>query len=198
MPTDNTQSLDGTQVFKLSNFTGDGYSKGRSRLVCALWLTVSSTVFRAWWCPSRVRVLILRAFGARIGTGVLIRHRVRIHWPWKLSVGSNVWIGEGAWILNLEPVEIGSNVCVSQDVMLCTGSHEFYSEDFRFDNSGIVIEDSSWLALKVVVLRGVRIGKGSLVGACSLVTKSLPPASRVSAASSAAVTSSAAVRGTVD
>lgn len=184
MSADSSQPIIRTQMFELSNFTGDGYNKGRSRLVCALWMTVSSTVFRAWWCPSRVRVLILRAFGARIGTEVLIRHRVRIHWPWKLSVGSNVWIGEGVWILNLEPVEIGSNVCVSQDVMLCTGSHDFYSHDFHFDNGSIVIEDSTWLALKVVVLRGVTIGKGSLVGACALVAKSLPPASRVAAAAS--------------
>ncbi|GAA2064434.1 hypothetical protein GCM10009722_27270 [Williamsia deligens] len=65
---------------------------------------------------------ILRAFGASIGHGVVFRHNVRVHWPWRLTIGDNSWIGEGAWILNLERVHIGDDVCISQDVLLCTGS----------------------------------------------------------------------------
>ena len=165
--------------FMLSKFDGNGYVKGRSSLVCAAWLFVSTTIFQVWWFPSRWRVFILRMFGSTIGENVLIRHRVRVHWPWKLSIGDDVWIGEGVWILNLEQVEIGSNVCVSQDVMLCTGSHKFQSPDFEFDNGSIVVEDSCWIALKSVILRGVRIGEGSLIGACSLVARSVPAGSRV-------------------
>jgi putative colanic acid biosynthesis acetyltransferase WcaF len=154
--------------WRLADFTGAGYDKGRPKLIQALWLA-SSDVIMQWWFPPKARVAVLRAFGAQIGDGVLIRHRVRIHWPWKLSVGSDTWIGEGTWILNLEPVTIGSNVCVSQDVFLCTGSHDRHSPSFEFDNAPIVVEDGAWVAARATVLRGVTIGSRAIVGACALV-----------------------------
>lgn len=157
----------------LRDFTGVGYDIGRGKLIQALWLFVSGALFVRWWCPARLRVVILRAFGATIGEDVLIRHRVRIHWPWKLSVGDATWIGEGAWLLNLEPITIGSNVCISQDALLCTGSHDRRSETFEFDNAPILVEDSAWIAARATILRGVSIGAGATVGAGALVNRNL-------------------------
>lgn len=168
----------GTQR-NLRGFQGAGYERGRSVLWQAAWLVVSSAVFSRWWCPASLRVTILRLFGARVGSRVLIRHRVTIHWPWKLTVGSDTWIGEGVWILNLEPVTIGANVCVSQAALLCTGSHDHRSPTFEFDNSPIVIEDGAWIATRATLLRGVTVGKGAIVGATALVTKDVPAAAIV-------------------
>ncbi|GAB3793840.1 WcaF family extracellular polysaccharide biosynthesis acetyltransferase [Nocardioides ungokensis] len=163
----------------LSGFTGAGYDIGRGKLTQVLWLAVSGSVFMRWWCPASVRVAILRAFGAQIGDGVLVRHRVRIHWPWKLTVGDNTWIGEGAWILNLEPVTIGANVCISQDAFLCTGSHDRRSPTFEFDNAPISIGDGAWVAARATVLRGVSIGEGATVGAGSLVVRDVADGSLI-------------------
>lgn len=160
---------------RLDLFTGAGYDKGRPLPVQVLWLALSGAVVTRWWCPSRLRVAILRLFGSRIGDGVLIRHGVKIHWPWKLSVGDHSWIGEGTWILNLEPVAIGTQVCVSQGVLLCTGSHDRRSPSFEFDNAPIVVGDRSWVAARATVLRGVNIGEGAVVGATALVTRDVPP-----------------------
>lgn len=171
-----------TVSWRLSEFTGARYDKGRSVAWQASWHVVHNAVFVKWWLPTRLRPAILRAFGARVGHGVLIRDRVRIHWPWKLAVGDACWIGEGAWILNLEPVVIGSNCCISQEALLCTGSHDRTSETFEFDNGPIEIEDSTWIAVRAVVLRGVRIGRGSVVGATALVRSDVPPDSLVLAA----------------
>ena len=156
--------------FSLRDFTGQNYSKGRPWPVQLLWMVVSRTVTMRWWCPNRLRLLLLRSFGARIGTGTLIRHDVKIHWPWKLEIGHHTWIGESTWILNLEPVVIGSNTCVSQDVLLCTGSHDRFSPTFEFDNAPIVIGDSVWIATRATILRGVHIADGATVGATALVT----------------------------
>jgi putative colanic acid biosynthesis acetyltransferase WcaF len=158
----------------LAAFKGVGYDVERGKIVQALWLLVSGTIFMRWWCPASVRVAILRAFGAEVGTKVLIRHRVRIHWPWKLTVRDNSWIGEGAWLLNLEPIHIGSNVCISQEVLLCTGSHDRRSPTFEFDNAAISVGDSSWVAARATVLRGVTIGAGAVVGAGVTVTTDVP------------------------
>jgi putative colanic acid biosynthesis acetyltransferase WcaF len=124
--------------------------------------------------PAKARVAILRAFGANIGDGVLIRHRVRIHWPWKLSVGSNSWVGEGAWLLNLERITVGKDSCISQEAFICTGSHDRRSATFEFDNAPIVIGDGVWIAARAVVLRGVTVEDGAVVGAGTVVSRSVP------------------------
>lgn len=160
--------------FQLRDFTGRGYDKGRPVAVQALWLFVSGAVLSRWWCPNAARVATLRAFGADIGPGVLVRHNVKIHWPWKLTIGADSWIGDGVWILNLEPVTIGSNTCLSQSVFLCTGSHDRKSASFEFDNGPIVIGDHVWIAANATILRGVSIGDGVTVGATALVTGDIP------------------------
>ncbi|WP_240646010.1 DapH/DapD/GlmU-related protein [Georgenia sp. SYP-B2076] len=137
-------------------------------------MLVSGAVVTRWWCPPSVRARILRAFGASIGTGTNIRHNVRIHWPWKLEVGDDTWIGEGAYLLNLEPITLGSDVCISQQAMLCTGSHDARSPSFEFDNAPIVVEDGVWVAARATVLRGVRVGARAVVGATALVTSDVP------------------------
>lgn len=172
---------------RLSGFTGAGYDKGRGPAWQVAWLLVSGLVVVRWWCPPAARVAILRAFGARIGRRVLIRHRVRIHWPWKLTVGDDSWIGEGVWILNLEPVSIGSDVCVSQEVLLCAGSHDRRSPTFEFDNGPITVGDGAWVAARAVVLRGVTIGEDSVVGATALVSTDVPPGAVVVAQRATAV-----------
>ena len=157
----------------LAGFTGAGYDKGRSGIVQVLWLFLSGILTTRWWCPMGLRLAVLRMFGATIGDGVVVRHRVRIHWPWKLTVGDHSWIGEDVWILNLEPVRIGSNVCVSQGVLLCTGSHDRRSPTFEYDNAPIVVEDGAWIAARATVLRGVTVGADATIGACALVTRSV-------------------------
>jgi len=157
----------------LSLFTKAGYDKGRSKLVQASWFACMNLAFMPWFVPARLRVLLLRAFGADIGDGVLIRHRVRVLWPWKLSVGANAWIGEGAWILNLEPVRIGANACLSQEAMLCTGSHDHRREDFAYANAPITIGDGAWVGARATILPGVVVGREAVVGAGAVLASSL-------------------------
>ena len=163
----------------LAGFTGAGYDKGRGIGWQVAWQLASSLLVMPWIWPVKVRVAVLRAFGARIGRGVNFRSGVRVHWPWKLAIGDDSWIGERAWILNLEPVTIGSDVCISQGVFLCTGSHDRRSATFEFDNGPIAIEDGAWVAARATVLRGVTVGRDAVVGATALVTSDVPPESTV-------------------
>lgn len=165
--------------YDLAGFQGYGYDKGRNIVWQAIWVLISKYVIEQVWCPNRLRIWILRKFGAKIGAGALIRHGVQIHWPWKLVLGDNVWIGVDAWLLNLEHIIIESNVCVSQGVLLCTGSHDRSSPTFEFDNGPIIIEESSWIAARATILRGVTIGSNSLIGATALVVKNVPSGSRI-------------------
>ena len=164
----------------LGAFRGLGYDKGRSWLVQAMWFAVLNLLFKTWWCPARLRPRLLQLFGAEVGEGVLIRHRVRVLWPWKLAIGDNTWVGEGAWFLNLEPITIGSNVCVSQEAFLCTGSHDANSPTFEFDNAAVRVEDGAWVATQALILRGVTIGQGAVVGARAVVAHDVKPQAVIS------------------
>ncbi|AEV75392.1 hypothetical protein MycrhN_4911 [Mycolicibacterium rhodesiae NBB3] len=172
--------------WSLAGFSGAGYDKGRGPLTQILWFAVSGLILAHWWCPNAVRCTVLRWFGAEIGPGTLIRHRVRIHWPWKLVIGANTWVGEGAWILNLEPVTIGDDVCISQEALLCTGSHDRRSPTFEFDNAPIRVGDGAWIAVRATVLRGTSIGCNAVVGATALVASDVAPGTTVLAPRAAA------------
>lgn len=166
---------------RLRGFTGAGYAKGRPVVVQALWFAVLNMAFVKWWLPARLRPALLRAFGASVGDGVFIRHRVRVLWPWKLTIGDDCWIGEDAWLLNLEPITLGHDVCLSQGVFLCAGSHDRMSETFEYDNAPIVVEPEAWIATQATVLRGVTVGRGAVVGAKALVAHDVPAGALVTA-----------------
>lgn len=152
----------------LRSFTGRGYDKGRPVAVQAAWFAVSNLAFMKWWFPARLRPVVLRAFGARIGERVFIRHRVRVLWPWKLTIGDDCWIGEDAWLLDLEPITLEHDVCISQDAFLCTGSHDHRDPAFEYDNGPIHVGAGAWIAARATVLRGARIAPQEVVPAGSV------------------------------
>lgn len=124
--------------------------------------------------PSVFRVALLRAFGAKMGVGGTVRANVNISFPWRLTVGDYVWIGEDVGILTLAPVTIGSNVCLSQRAYLCTGSHDFRRNDFKLVTRPITIGDSVWIAAAAFIAPGVTVGTGAVVAAGSVVFADVP------------------------
>jgi len=160
----------------LKIYDNSDFDRGAPRWKEALWVLVRGLFLQnpfPW--PSELRVGLLRAFGARIGQGVVVRENVNVSFPWRLTIGDHVWIGEDVGILSLAQVTIESNVCISQRAYLCTGSHDFRAADFTLVTSPITIRSGSWIAAGAVVLPGVEIGPGSLVTAGSVVNRNVPP-----------------------
>jgi putative colanic acid biosynthesis acetyltransferase WcaF len=122
---------------------------------------------------SPLRILILRAWGARIGKNCLICSGVKIWEPWNLEMGDNAWIGADAKIYNLSKIRLGPNSVVSQYSHLCTASHDYLNPTFPLFSEPITIGASAWLAAHVFVGPGITIGEGAVVGACSVVLKDM-------------------------
>ena len=95
-------------------------------------------------------------------------------WPWKLSIADHSWLGEGLRVINLETIEIGANVCISQGVMLCSGSHDYRKVSFPYRNRPIRIRDGSWIAARAMVLPGVTVGAGAVIAAGEVVRSDVP------------------------
>lgn len=123
---------------------------------------------------NRLRVTILKLAGVKIGKGVVIRSQIRIHFPWNLEIGDNCWIGEEVWFINHEKIKIGSNVCISQRSIICSGGHNYRSASLEYSHKPIEIKDGAWVCLDAKVLPGVTIGECSVVSAGEIARKSVP------------------------
>jgi putative colanic acid biosynthesis acetyltransferase WcaF len=124
---------------------------------------------------SALKCAVLRAFGAKVGRGVVIKPRVTITFPWKLTVGDHVWLGEECWLLNLAPITIDSHVCISQRAFLCTGNHNYKSPVFDLMVKPIHVEPGAWVGACAFVGPGVTVGSHAVLAAGSVATKNLEP-----------------------
>lgn len=159
----------------LREYDNSWYQPGRSRLWQMAWFLLGLPLLRSNWLPfSGMRVRLLRWFGGKIGTGVVIKPGVRVKYPWHLVVGDHCWIGEACWIDNLTTVRLGSNVCLSQGSYLCTGNHNWKDPAFGLLVAPITLEDGAWAGARSVLMPGVVLGEGAVAGAGSVVAKSVP------------------------
>lgn len=149
--------------------------RGKSAMTVQLWWMVQATLFK--WSPQVFygwRRFLLRAFGAKIGRGVIIRPSVQVTYPWKVTIGDYSWIGDEVVLYSLGEIEIGSNAVISQRSYICTGSHNYNSNSFEIYSKKITIGNKCWLASDVYVAPNVTIGDSTVVGARSSVFKDLP------------------------
>lgn len=120
------------------------------------------------------RNFLLTLFGATIGRGCLVCPSCRILEPWNLELAAYIAIGERVNIYNYSKITIGSNSIVSQDAVLCTGTHDYELNHMPLISSPITIGQNVWITSNCFIHPGVNIGDGCVVGACSVVTKDLP------------------------
>ncbi|MBQ2023044.1 MAG: acyltransferase [Lachnospiraceae bacterium] len=107
----------------------------------------------------------------------ILHAQIRIHK--NTIIGDNSGVGRCCEINN--GVSIGENVMMGPEVVFYTQNHKTNRTDIPMREQGmteimpIVIEDDVWIGARVVVLPGCTIGRGSVIGACSVVSKSIPP-----------------------
>lgn len=158
----------------LASFENKWYKPGRGKLVQLAWYIINAIVFNSYLLPTYgIKVKLLRVFGSSVGENVLIKPKVNIKYPWRLTIGNNVWIGEEVWIDNLANVAIGDNVCISQGAFLLTGNHDYKKTSFDLIIGEIVLEDEVWIGAKSIVCPGVTCYKGSILPAGSVTSKNL-------------------------
>lgn len=103
-----------------------------------------------------------------------------------LFFGENFQMNDYVHITAMEKVQIGNNVLFASKIYVSDCSHGSYAgdendspptsipHDRKLFSKPVIIEDNVWLGEFVSVLPGVTIGKGTIVGANSVVSKSLP------------------------
>lgn len=162
-----------TTEVNLKNFNNSWYNPGNP-IARLLWYVVSAIIFNSYLFPfSGLKVGILKIFGSKIGSGVIIKPKVNIKYPWKLQIGNDCWIGEKVWIDNLAEVKLGNNVCLSQGAMLLCGNHDYSKSFFDLIVGEITLEDGVWIGAKSMVGPGVTCQSHSVLSAMSFASKNL-------------------------
>lgn len=96
----------------------------------------------------------------------------------EVSLGDNSGIGVNAQISS--EVTIGNDVMMGPYCFIYTSNHRMDRADIPMWRQGfteakpVVIEDDVWIGARVTILPGVHIGRGSVIGAGAVVTKSVP------------------------
>lgn len=165
------------QKTDLSKYNNDWYKQSnltKNFIVSAIWYITNALFINSYLLiPSSIKRIILKLFGAKIGSNVTMKPKINIKAPWNLEVGNNVWLGEELWIDNLGKVKIGDNCCLSQGAMLLSGNHDYKQETFDLIVKDIIIEDGVWIGAKSVVCGGVTCHSHSVLSVNSVATKSL-------------------------
>lgn len=125
--------------------------------------------------------------GFTTGVGCRIEAYPEDHQSKTLFIGKDFQMNDYVHITAMESVKIGNNVLLASKIYISDCAHGSYSGD-KYDShpdsapdkrplfsKPVSIEDNVWLGEFVSVLPGVTIGKGTIVGANSVVSKSLPP-----------------------
>lgn len=156
-------------VIDLSKAPGERAAWDRPAWQVYLWAFFELIfITNPWQISSSLRVRILRAFGAEIGSAVIFRPRTRVKFPWKLHIGDRTWIGEGVWFHNQDHIYVGHDVVISQETFLTTGSHS-HRRDMALVTRPITIDAGTWVTSRCLILGGSKLGRSSLVRPLTVV-----------------------------
>jgi putative colanic acid biosynthesis acetyltransferase WcaF len=141
-----------------------------------LWSLVQNSLyhysFHTW---SNWRCVLLRLFGAKIGSRCIIRRTSRIYYPWLLEIGDMAVIGDKTEIYNLGRIVIGDRAMVSQEAYLCAGTHDYTQLSMPLETKPITLGSDAWVCARAFIGPGVIVGNGAIVGACAVVTRNIAP-----------------------
>jgi putative colanic acid biosynthesis acetyltransferase WcaF len=158
----------------LSNYSNPNRLQLQWKVRVSLWYYLGQPVFEMRFLPMHLRVSILKLFGARMGNGIRLRSKIVVHDPKNLVIGDHSWIGEEVWFINHEKITVGSDVCISQRSIICSGAHDYRSASLEHAHKPVKIKNGAWVCLDSKVLPGVTIGECSVVSAGEIVRKSIP------------------------
>lgn len=96
----------------------------------------------------------------------------------KVKIGDNSGIGVNCELNG--DITIGNNILMESEVVFYTENHEFKDTKKTIIEQGyreekpIIIEDDCWIGRRAIILPGVKIAKGTIIGAGAIVTKNFP------------------------
>ena len=134
------------------------------------------------------RTAILKELLGSIGENVAIDTPFYCDYGKNIFLGNDVIVNMNCTFVDNKPIQIGNKVLIASNVQIYTASHPTLPRErlnpkwkeekntfFRTYARPVIIEDNVWIGGGSIILAGVTIGKNSVIGAGSIVVKSIPP-----------------------
>jgi maltose O-acetyltransferase len=135
-----------------------------------LWLHIVGNV------PSHhLRRLFYRLAGISIGSGSSIHTGFRVYNPFGITIGSDSIVGEGCVFDGRDELRIGDHVDIASEVMIYNSHHDINDPSFKAISKEVIVDDYVFIGPRAIILPGVTIGRGAVVAAGAVVTKSVAP-----------------------
>lgn len=116
----------------------------------------------------------LKRKGAKISNLAEIGEATIIGKKSLLTIGDNTFIGKARFAMT-KPLTIGANVCINDEVVILTGSHDAFDPKWPNIRAKVIIDDYAWIGTGAMLMKGVHIGRGAVVGARAVVSKNVAP-----------------------
>lgn len=129
----------------------------------------------------RIRGFLLRPFFKSCGKHLKVASGVVINNPHQIELGDNVYLAHNVWVNGIGGLKIEDNVLIGPMSVIVTSQHTFEDGQLTkmYQSAPVHIQSNCWLASHVVVTEGITIESHSIIGAGAVVTKSIPPNSKV-------------------
>ena len=126
-----------------------------------------------------LRYLYFKSISLKCGENVFIGENVWLFSPDKIECNKNVSIHPMCYIDATGFIEIGDDVSIAHGVTILSTTHKFVDvnvniKDQRIEEKKTIIENNVWIGAKATILSGIRVGRGSIIGANSVVTHNVP------------------------
>ncbi len=148
----------------------------RQRIKAVIWEAAWTMLCR--WTPKPMnpwRLLVLRAFGAAIEGTPFVHQRARIQLPWHVELHDRACVGDRTHLYSLDRITLRRGSSVAQEAYLCAGTHDLEEAGWPLLTAPIEIGEEAFVGARAFVLPGVSVGKRAVVGAGSVVARSVEP-----------------------
>jgi len=126
---------------------------------------------------NKAKLIVLCKSLKACGKSLSVQFPVTIVNPHMIEMGDNVSIAAYVHMWGKGGIHIGNRVMIGSHTAIASLTHD-YSKEIMFDTlteKDVFIEDDVWIGTHCIILPGIRIGKGAVVGAGTVVTKNVPP-----------------------
>ena len=120
---------------------------------------------------------VLRELLGAIGADSVVRPPFYCDYGYNVTLGANVFINFNCVMLDVVPITVGDRVQIASAVQFLAADHPLDPVERasgRENGRPITVEDDAWLGGGTILCPGVTVGRGTVIGAGSVVTKDIP------------------------
>ena len=147
-----------------------------TKRLCNYWLDFELMILR--WVghiPSHLlRKVVYNLCGVKIGKKSTIHIGAKFFQPKNIQIGEDTIVGSDVFLDGRASLKVGNHVDIASEVMIYNSQHDLESNSFEAIVKPVEVGDYVFIGPRVIILPGVKIGKGAVAAAGAVISKDVP------------------------